>query len=92
MADCWRWDKGWLDHVAHEQVANQLGVLSVGFVALLRLGILGVSEGNEAGFFKDVDERNPVLADRFQANFLTVVLVKPDSQLLQSLRKEEKRA
>ncbi len=84
MANSWRRDKGGLDHVAHEQVANPLGILSVSLVALLRLGVLGVSEGDEAGFFEDVEDRNPKLAGRFHADFLTAVLVKPESQLLQS--------
>ena len=34
MANGWRRDKRWLDHVAHEQVANPLCILPVSFVAL----------------------------------------------------------
>ena len=32
LADVRRWDKAGLDHAAHIQVANPLGVLAVGFV------------------------------------------------------------
>ena len=52
MANSWRRDKGRLDHVAHEQVANPLCILPVSFVALLRFGVLGVSKDNIAGFLQ----------------------------------------
>jgi hypothetical protein len=51
VANVRRRDKAWLDHIAHEQVAYPLGVFSVGFITLLRLGLLRVSEGDQAGFF-----------------------------------------
>ncbi len=88
----WRRDKGRLDHVAYEQVANPLGILPVSLVALLRLCVLGVSEGDEAGFFEDAEDRNPELTGRFHADFLAIVLVKPDRQLQSPLEKDEKRA
>ena len=50
MANSWRRDKGRLDHVAHEQVANPLCVFPVSFVALLRPCVLGVCEGYKAVF------------------------------------------
>ena len=40
LADVRRWDKAGLDHAAHIQVADPLGVLAVGFVALLRLSCI----------------------------------------------------
>lgn len=82
MANGWRRDKGRLDHVAHEQVADSLCVLPVSFVALLRLCVLGVCQCNQIVFFEDVEDGNPVLAGRFHANFPAVILVKPESQLL----------
>ena len=50
MANSWRRDKGRLDHVAHEQVANPLCILPVSFVALLRFGVLGVCKCYKTGF------------------------------------------
>lgn len=41
MANSWRRDKGRLDHVAHEQVANPLCILPVSFVAFCGLVYLG---------------------------------------------------
>ena len=85
MANSWRRDKGWLDHVAHEQVANPLCILPVSFVALLRFGVLGVCKCYKTGFFEDVEDRNPESAGRFHADFHAVILVKPKRQLLQAL-------
>ena len=39
----------------------------------------------KTGFFEDVEDRNPESAGRFHADFLTVILVKPERQLLQAL-------
>ena len=69
MANSWRWDKGWLDHAAHEQVADPTGIPSVGFVSLLRFGILGMCKGYLAGFLKYIEYRDPVLTGRFHADF-----------------------
>ena len=85
MANSWRRDKGRLDHIAHEQVANPLCILPVSFVALLRLCVFGVRKRYKAGFFEDVEDRNPVSAGGFHADFLAVILVKPERQLLQVL-------
>ena len=52
-ANSWRRDKGRLDYVAHEQVANPLCILPVSFVALLRFGVLGVCKCYKTGFFED---------------------------------------
>lgn len=40
LADVGGRDKAGPDHVAREQVANPLGILTVGLVSLLRLGVL----------------------------------------------------
>ena len=85
MANSWRRDKGRLDHVAHEQVANPLCILPVSFVAILRFGVLGVCKCYKTGFFEDVEDRNPESAGRFHADFHAVILVKPERQLLQAL-------
>ena len=87
MANGWRRDKGRLDHVAHEQVTNPLGILTISLVAFLGLGVFGVSQSHQTGFFEDVEDGNPELAGRFHADFLAVVLVKPVGQLLQALGK-----
>ena len=79
MADGWRLDEGRFDHVAHEQVTNPLCVLPVSLVALLRLCVLGACQYNRTEFLEDVEDKNPVLAGRFHANFLAVILVKPES-------------
>ena len=39
---------------------------------------------HQIGLFEDVEDRNPELTGRLHANFLTAVLVKPESQLLQA--------
>ena len=44
-----------------------------------------MSQCHQTGLFEDVKDRYPELADRLHANFLTTVLVKPESQLLQTL-------
>ena len=85
MADSWRRDKGRIDHVAHEQVADPFCVLPVSLVALLRFGVLGMCQCHQTGLFEDVKDRNPELAGRLHVDFLTTVLVKPESQLLQPL-------
>ena len=73
MANSWRRDKGRLDHVAHEQVTNPLGILTVSLVAFLGLGVFGVSQSHQTGFFEDVEDGNPELAGRFHADLLAVV-------------------
>ena len=80
MANSWRWDKGRLDHAAHEQVTDPAGILTVGFVSLLWFGVLGMGKGYLAGFLQYIEYRNPVLASGFHADFLTVVFLKPGSQ------------
>lgn len=54
MANSWRRDKGRLDHVAHEQVANPLCILPVSFVALLRFGVLLIRDMFQKGLIVKV--------------------------------------
>lgn len=83
MADIRRRNKAGLYHVAHKQVADPFSVLAVSLVALLGLGIFGMREGNKTGFFKDVEDRNPVFARRFHTDFRAIVIGKPCRQILQ---------
>ena len=87
MTDIRGRNKARLDHVAHEQVADPLGILTIRLVALLGFRVLGVSQCNEAGLFEDVEDRDPILAGGFHADFRAVVLGKPGRQLPQSLGK-----
>ena len=74
LADDRRRDKAGLDHAAHEQVANPTSVLAVCLVALHGLGVLGVSERNLAGLFKDNEHGNPVFPGGFHADLGAVQL------------------
>ena len=44
-------------------------------------------QGNETGFFKDVEDGDSVLASRFHTDFGTVVFGKPCSQFPKPIRK-----
>ena len=79
LADVGRRDKAGLDHAAHIQVANPLGILTVGFVALLRLCVLGVGQCDPAALFKDIEYRNPVFPCGFHTDVRTGVFGKPAS-------------
>ena len=46
-----------------------------------------MGKGNKAGFFKDVENRDPVLAGRLHTDFGTGVFGKPVSQLFEAIRK-----
>lgn len=59
----------------------------VSFVTLLEFGVFRMSKGNKAGFFKDVEYRDPVLADRLHTDFSTGVFGKPVSQFLKTFEK-----
>lgn len=83
MADSWWRNEARLDHVAHEQVANPLGVLAVGLVPLLRLGVLRMGERDSVVGFEDVEHWNPILTGRFHANFVTGVQRQPIVQFLE---------
>ena len=82
MTDIWGRDKAGLDHVAHEQVANPLGVFPVSLVSLLRLGVLGMGKGYPAALFKDIEYWDPILSGRFHADLRASILGKPISQVL----------
>ncbi|VUX17001.1 Uncharacterised protein [Blautia obeum] len=90
LADVRRWDKAGLDHAAHIQVANPLGVLAVGFVALLRFRVFRVRQGDPTGLFKDIEYRNPVFPCGFHADIRAGVFRKPVSQIPQSVGKRGK--
>ena len=85
-----RGDKTGFYHVAHEQVTDPFGILEVSFVSLLRFGIFGVCEGNKTGFFKDIEDGDPVLAGGFHTDFGTGVFGKPAGQLPQTFGKGRK--
>ena len=79
LADGSRWNKAGLDHPAHNEITDPFGILAVGLVALLRFCIFGMGKCNVTGFFKDVEDGNPVLAGRFHADEFAVILLKPFS-------------
>ena len=84
LADAGGRDKAGTNHTAHEQIANPAGVLTVGLVSLLRFGVLGVRENDMAGFFKDIEDGNPVLTGGFHADLNTLILVQPLRKLPQA--------
>ena len=88
LVDVGRWYKAGLDHAAHIQVANPLGVLAVGFVALLRFRVFRVRQGDPTGLFKDIEYRNPVFPCGFHADAQAIVFGKP---IMHPLVNEEKR-
>ena len=75
-------NKTGLDHVAHEQVANLLGIFLVSFISLLRFCVLGMGKSHPAALFQDVEHRNPILSGRFHADLRAFILGKPIGQLL----------
>jgi len=46
-----------------------------------------MGKGNKTRFFKDVEDRNPILAGRFHTDFRTVIFDKPVRQLSKPFRK-----
>ena len=80
-------DKTGFYHVTHEQVADPFGILAVSLIPLLRFRIFGMRKGNETGVFQDVEDRDPVLAGRFHADFRAVVFGKSLRQLPESFGK-----
>ena len=87
-SDVRRWDKAGLDHAAHIQVANPLGVLAVGFVALLRFRVFRVRQGDPTGLFKDIEYGNPAFLRGFHADAQAIVFGKP---IMHPLVNEKKR-
>ena len=86
-------------HIAHIQVTNPLGILMVGFVALLGFRVFWIGQSYPAGFLKDsisitlilresnIKHRYPKLTGGFHTNIVTVVFGKPVSQFLQAFCK-----
>ncbi len=81
------WNKAGFNHIAHEEVTDPFGVFAVGLVALLRFRVFGMSKGNEAGFFKDIEDGDPVLSGRLHTDFGTGVFSKPVSQFIETIGK-----
>ena len=52
-------------HIAHIPVTNPLGILMVGFVALLGFRAFGIGQSYPAGFLKDIKHRYPKLTGGF---------------------------
>ena len=88
LVDVGRWYKAGLDHAAHIQVADSLGVLAVGFVALLRLCVFGVGQSDTTGLFKDIEYGNPAFLRGFHVDAQAIVFGKP---IMHPLVNEEKR-
>ena len=85
MTDVSRWNKGRLDHVAHEEVTDPFGILTVCLVPLLRFGVFGMGKGDKKpDLFQDIEDRNPVFAGRFHTDLEAVVFRKPVSQFPES--------
>ena len=74
-------------HIAHIQVTNPLGILTVGFITLLRFRVFWMGQSYPAGFLKDIKHRYPKLTGGFHTNIVTVVFGKPVSQFLQAFCK-----
>jgi len=81
MADTFGWDEAGPDHIAHEQIANPFGILTVRLVPLTGLRIFGMGQCHIAGLFKDIEDRDPILTGRFHADIRTVERTKPVRQL-----------
>ena len=81
MSNIRRWNKARFDHIAHKQIAYPFRVFAVSFIALLRFCVFGVSKRDPTGFFKNIENRNPIFTGRFHTNFCTGIFRKPVSQL-----------
>jgi hypothetical protein len=51
-----------------EEVGYPLGIFFVGLLSSDSLDILGVSQANLAGFFEDIEDRNPIFIGRFHTD------------------------
>jgi len=72
-----RKDKARIDHIAHEQVTNPFSILMIGFIDFLRFSEFRISRSHRARFFKDVENRNPILTGGFHANLSVGIMGKP---------------
>lgn len=59
-----------IDHIAHIQVTNPLGILTVGFIALLRFRVFWMGQSYPADFLKDIKHRYPKLTGGFHTNIV----------------------
>lgn len=46
-----------------------------------------MGKGDKAGFFQDVEDRDPILAGRFHTDFETGIFSKPSGQFVQPIGK-----
>jgi len=60
-----------------EQVGNPLGILLVSLLALDRPDIFRMGKDDMDMVFKDIENRDPVLAGRFHADMKALVFEKP---------------
>lgn len=70
---------------------SYLCILTIRLITLLRFGIFGVGKSKpNIILLQDIKNRDPILAGRFHADIITVILGKPVTQLLQSFSKGRK--
>jgi len=63
-----RWDKARSNQIMLEEVGYPLRIFLVGLLSSDSLDILGVSQANLAGFFKDIEDRNSIFTGRFHTD------------------------
>ena len=59
-----------IDHIAHIQVTNPLGILTVGFITLLRFRVFWMGQSYPADFLKDIKHRYPKLTGGFHTTIV----------------------
>ncbi len=92
LADIRRWDKAGLDHAAHIQVTDPLGVLSVGLVPFLGFDVLEVGQGDPIGLFRILNTGIQYLpVDSIQTS-KQKYLASQSAKSCKPLESEEKRA
>lgn len=68
MSNFKRWDKARSNQIMLEEVGYLLRIFLVGLLSSDSLDILGVSQANLAGFFKDIEDRNSIFTGRFHTD------------------------
>ena len=68
MSNFKRWDKARSNQIMLEEVGYPLRIFLVGLLSSDSLDILGVSQANLAGFFKDIEDRNSIFTGRFHTD------------------------
>jgi len=81
------WDKAGFYHVAHEEVADPLCVLTVSLITLLRFRVFWMGKCDKTGLFEDVKDWDPILASGFHADLKAGIFRKPVSQLPEAFGK-----